>query len=229
MTRREFDWDSYMNELMTQKNPRRLFNSLERGFSSYPIENTIPVTVNPNSPIDPEITVYVSNRTNGQRKEFLTVLKHKLKKYSDIEYTSNIDKDLGYIGNNENEGLILDWIKDKEQILKESNTNKTQNLFEETEVNIENIDAQNAMQTVYLLIQTGFLQYLTETKRLTETQAFKLMGTLTGINWDLIRRYYNGYNTGKNQPNVKNNNNPDNENTRIWFANLSNEYKIKLK
>jgi len=218
MGKKEFDWEYYLKKIIELNNPIKLFDELEEGFYTYPLNPGIKVIVDSGYSSDVDNVIYMANTTDEHKLEFLNILEVKNESIWETK---------------ENKKLVEKWVKQKRKLFKQKGTfnevEKTQSEPQPTpEPIIENIDSQNAMQTVYLLIKTGFKEYLTENKGLSDTQAYKVMGTLTKVNWDLIRRYYNGYKNGKDFPDQPNNNNPDNENTRVWFTNLISEYKIKL-
>lgn len=162
------------------------------------------------------------------------------------ELKSKLDHCIGIIENNKNEFFMVE-MHNPYQYDKENNWykliyddlislnnivlyfNAINDLNHESKTE-PNIDAQNKMQKVLLIIEFGIIDYLKNECNISETQSFKILGTLTDINYDLIRRYKQGYKQGKDFPNKSNNNNPETEPNRIWLTNLLNTYKInKIK
>jgi len=89
-----------------------------------------------------------------------------------------------------------------------------------------NISAKHEVQKILLLIEFGFVEHLETKYNLGKNQCFKVLGTLTDVNWTTIQRCYNAYIQGKLNPSLDNKNNPDNDNNRTWLNILLNTYKI---
>lgn len=212
---KKFDWEKYTSELYELTDPNAIIEKLEYGYNTYPSPFSIPITISPNLQLNSyPITIYAPNygsNTPLHKREFLDILtiKNDLRAVCDSKL------------------ITYKWIKRKRKDLRKETENKNTLTKDEPQQNTENIDSKSSMQTVYLLIKMKFLEHL-RSMGLSDTQAYKVMGTLTKIEWGLIRRYYSGYSNGKDFPNKPNNNNPDNENTRVWLTNLLNEYKINI-
>lgn len=233
--------DSNIEELLMCENPVELFEKLNNYYKSYPFNGF--TTAKLVSGCNEMEMAFEQENTLERKKEYIGLLEIYLPKIKTRLNGKVMDKIWGNTNKEVekkstdlaetirlNAKIIEKWIKDKTESFSKDENSIEQNIIQNStpEPIPDNIDTQNATQTVFLLIKLGFLEYLTKTKGLNDTQAFKLMGTLTKVHWDLIRRYYNGYNNGKDYPKAMNKNNPDNEITRTWFTNLINEYKIKL-
>lgn len=93
----------------------------------------------------------------------------------------------------------------------------------------EDIEDSNAMKKVLMLIELGIIEYIENKYQTNKSGTNKLLAALTGVHSDLIKRYINGYKTGKLEKKVNNHNNPATKENIEWLSSLFSEIKINIK
>ena len=82
MGKKEFDWEYYLKKIIELNNPIKLFDELEEGFYTYPLNPGIKVIVDSGYSSDVDNVIYMANTTDEHKLEFLNILEVKNESYS---------------------------------------------------------------------------------------------------------------------------------------------------
>lgn len=172
------------------------------------------------------------NECRDVLEDFLLHIKKHGKAISERVFKEN---SLALFINNSLDKITLDELQNlqQEKILPDRislDLGKTLNVFadirgfgkEEPAVGMEDL---TSMKKVLAAVEFGVIKHIENTYKTNKSQTYKLVSAITGVSPDLIKRYVNGYITGKNYPHAKNNNNPASIENKEWLNDLISKIK----